>query len=186
MTLTVPAGKEPTYDAVDANYASAPTLDCGAAQGIELTTTGLTTTAFTVLIVGDGSTTYWLQDGGGNYLISAGGGSGDKLQINADAATYLVSSTVTDGVPGVYIAVFNGASSKIYTSARTASATGDAGTLADLTGTLIALGGTYNRTGNGLMGSLRHAMIFAGALSQGDCEYLLTGFGAESGITIGA
>lgn len=185
MTIGL-TGHEPTFNSANADYANAPTFDCGAAQGFSLTTTGLTTTAFTVVIVGDGTDNVWFQDGNGNYLISAGGGSGDKVQMTSAAGPYLAGATAKSGVPGVYILVFNGASSKVYTSAYTADASGDAGALSDLTGVTIGLLGTYNMTGNGLMGSCRHALIYDGALSQTDVEYLLDGFGDESGITIGA
>ena len=185
MTLGI-TGHEPTFNSANADYANAPTFDCGAAQGFLLTTTGLTTTAFTVVIVGDGTDGVWFQDGNGNYLANAGGGSGNKVQITSAAGPYLVGATAKSGVPGVYVLVFNGASSKVYTSAYTADASGDAGTLSTLSGVTIGLLGTYNMTGNGLMGSCRHALIYDGALSQTDVEYLLDGFGDESGITIGA
>jgi len=186
MTVTVPGAKRPTYDLADANYNNAPTIDCGTAQGIELTTTGLTTTAFTLVMVANGVDNAWMQDGNGNYLVYAGAGTGNDLGITANAATYLATSGNESGVAGVYIFVFNGASSKIYASALTAAASGDAGALADLTGLTVTLGGPSGLVGVGLMGSIRHAMIYSGALSNADCGYLLTGFGAESVITIGA
>lgn len=185
MTIGL-TGNEPTFNSSNADYANAPTFDCGTAQGFLLTTTGLTTTAFTVVIVGDGADTPWFQDGNGNYLINAGGGSGNKVQITSAAGPYLVGATAKSGVPGVYVLVFNGASSKVYTSAYTADASGDAGTLSSLSGVTIGLLGTYNMSGVGLAGSCRHALIYNGALSQTDVEYLLDGFGTESGITIGA
>ena len=185
MTVGV-TGNEPTFNASNVDYAGAPTFDCGAGQGFLLTNTGLTTSAFTVVIVGDGTDGVWLQDGNGNYLINAGGGSGDKVQITSAAGPYLVGATAKSGVPGVYILVFNGASSAVYTSAYTADASGDAGGLSDLTDVTIGLFGTYNMSGNGLMGSARHGLIYTGALSGPDRNYLLNGFGSESGLTIGA
>lgn len=186
MVASITGGKEPDYNASNADYADAPTIDCGEAQGLFLNSTGLTTSAFTVLVVGDGQDSPWFQDGNGNYLISAGGGSGDKPQITADASTYLASTTAASGVPGVYVFVFNGAASKIFTSALTPSATGSSGSPGDLTSVQIAVGGAYNLSGAGMLGSIRHFAIYDGALSDGDVATLLAAAGEESGITIGA
>lgn len=183
MTIGL-TGNEPTYNSANADYANAPTFDCGSAQGFILSNTGLTTSAFTVVIVGDGADGIWFQDASGNYLINAGGGSGDKVQITSAAGPYLVGATAKSGVPGVYILVFNGATSAVYTSAHTADASGDAGALSDLSGLNIGLLGTYNMSGVGLGGSCRHALIYSGALSTADRAHLLDGFGTESGITI--
>jgi hypothetical protein len=185
-TLTINAGKEPTLNASNADYANAPTIDCGSAQGIFLTTHGLTTGAFTVVIVGDGQANPWFQDASGNYLISAGGGSGDDLQITGNAATYLSSANNKSGVPGCYAFNFNTTASKIFASAETESASGSAGNpMGNLTGVTIGLGGTYNLSGAGMQGSIRHLLIYSGVLSNADIAYLLNGFGDESGIAIG-
>ena len=185
MTIGL-TGNEPTFNSSNADYDGAPTFDCGSAQGFLLSTTGLTTTAFTAVLVCDGQDGVWFQDGNGNYLVNAGGGSGDKAQMTSAAGPYLASTTATSTVPGVYVFVFNGASSLIYTSAETPSASGDAGTLSSLSGVTIGLLGTYNMSGAGLQGSCRHALIYDGAMSANDVAYLLNGFGDESGITIGA
>ncbi len=187
MTVTIPGGKEPTYNASNADYASAATIDCGSNQGAILSNLGLTTGPFTIVFVADGTDNSWLGDNSGNYLITSGGGSGNKLQASSNAGSpVLVSSVATSGVPGVYVLVFDGVTtSKIYTSAHTASASGSMGAINDLTGLTLSVGGTYNLGGAGLMGSLRHFLIYDGVMSPTDVAYLLDGFGSESGISIG-
>lgn len=187
-TVAISGGQEPGYSATNASYASAPTFDfTSGSPAVRVTGHGITTGAFTVVIVGDGTDNYWMQDANGTDFMGAGGGSGNKLQISCDAGTYLASSVVSSGVPGVYACVYNGASSKVYTSAKTASASGNAGTLQNLTGVRINVGNAASPSSGGRMaGSIRHFMIFKGALSQADIEYLLAGFGTESGLTIGA
>lgn len=185
MTIGI-TGHEPTYQASNPDYAGGPTFDCGVAQGFLLTNTGLAGGSFTLVLVADGTDNVWMNDGNGNYLINAGGGSGDKLQSRADGASLLVGVTPVSGVPGVYVIVFNGASSVLYVSAEAADVLGDAGTPASLAGVVLGLLGTYNMTGPGLTGSCRHALIYSGAATSVDASYLLYGFGNESGITIGA
>lgn len=178
-------GNEPTFQAANPDYDNGPTFDCAAAQGFILTNTGITGGPWTLVLVCDGTDQVWMQDASGNYLVNAGGGSGDKLQSRADGASLLVGATAVSGVPGVYIIDFDDATSALYTSAETADASGDAGTAASLAGVALGLLGTAAMAGNGLMGSCRHALIYSGKLSAVDRAYLLNGFGDESGITIG-
>ena len=189
MVITA-TGHTPTFNEANADYADGPTIDCGSNQGFQLTNHGLTTGGFTLILVGDGVDTAWLQDANGNYLVSAGGGSGNDLQITSDAATYINTSGSggnESGVPGVFAFVFAGASSKIFASAETAKVgPTSAGSLSTLSGVSIALGGTYNLSGAGLGGSIRHALMYSGALSNGDIAYLLNGFAADvTDLTIG-
>lgn len=182
--LTIDAGDEPGFTAANSSYGGGPTIDIASGDGIKLTNHGITTNAITLIMVCHGTDAFWFYDANGVLFANAGGGSGDKLQISNDGGTYLVGDIAKSGVPGVYIFVFNGTSSKIYESKRTPK-TGSAGTPGSA-GATIGLASSYDTTGVGLGGSFRHLLLFTGALSQSDCEYELTGLGAESGLTIGA
>lgn len=182
--LTIDAGDEPGFTASNPNYNNGPTLDVGAGKGIKLTSHGLTNAPFSVVFVANGGDAVWFQDANGNWLINAGGGSGDKLQLSGDGVgTLLVGDLAKKDVPGVYIFVFNGATSKIYQSKLTPFS--GAGGTVGVPGATIGLASNYNTTAS-LVGSFRHLMVFSGALSPADCTYLLNGFGAESGLAIGA
>jgi hypothetical protein len=188
--VTIDASYEPSYTATNINYVNQPTFNIdntGNSQFVRLTNHGITTGAFTVVFVGNGKDRSWMGDGSGNVTVTGGGGSGDKFAITEDASTVLTSTTVAYDVPGVYIAVFNGTSSKLYTSAITATATGTAGPLGDLTGGRINVGnyGSFTpSTVTGMNGSIRHFILYSGALNQTDCASLLTNLGAASGLVI--
>ncbi len=186
--VTITGGQEPGYTASNANYANAPTFDfLSGSPAVKITNHGLTTGAFTVVFVGDGTNAaFWMQDANGTSIITAGGGSGNKHLMSSDAGTYLVGTVVESGVPGVSAFVFNGASSKIYDSAHTADASGNAGTLQDLTGVQLVIGNAASPSSGGKMaGSIRHFLLYSGALSPSDIADLLDGAGSESGLSIG-
>lgn len=188
---TITGGQEPVYAATDANYANRPTWSCttGSTKVIRFGTShGLTSGAFTVVIVGacsSAGSNFAMGGHSGNTWIAGGGGSGDKWQMSSDAAAHTVVSTVTSITPAVAIFVFNGASSKMYVNAATPS-TGNAGTLEDLTSINLMVGNySTPSSSNGQNAAATHFLIYSGAINQTDAEYLLNGFGAESGITIG-
>ncbi len=183
-TVTISGGQQPTYDAVDANYAGAPTWDNNGSKVVKITNHGLTNTAITIVIVGDGGDGLWMQDSNGNLTIYGGGGAGAEIGATFNAFGNYIFGGGPATTAGVYIAVLNGASSKVYRSALTPT-TGSTGTPSDLTGLTIGVGNSVS-PGGGQVGSMRHVLIYAGALSQANVAYLLAGFGLESGITIGA
>lgn len=184
--ITIPGGNKPTQEVANADYDGEDTAGCTSNQGIQITNHGLTTGPFWVVFVADGTDNYWMQDGNGTSGITAGGGSGDKLQITNDAGTYLAGAVAKSGVPGVYIMQFaNNPNAKIWESKLT-PVTGNAGTLGDLTGVTIGVGNVASLSGVGLNGSIREYMLGSGTLSTNDATYLLNGFGDKHGLTIGA
>ena len=188
-TVVINALQTPGYTASNADYAGAPTFDFQdlvLAQAARISGHGLTTGAFTLVLVGDGDDGYWLAEPGGSTFVNGGGGAGAEIQATSDAGGNLFLGGGPATTASVFIVVFNGASSKIYRSALTPT-TGNAGALQDLTGGTLTAGNLASATqGAQQGGSTRHLMLFNGALSQANCEYLLNGFGDESGIAIGA
>ena len=192
-TITITGGQEPGYTSSNSDYGGAapqPTFDfLSGSPAVKITGHGITTGAggpFSLVFVADGTDNFWFCDANANNFVTAGGGSGNKLQLSG-AGTVLVGGTISSGVPGVYVCVFNGASSKLYTSAHTPDASGDAGAIQDQTGVTFVVGNYGAPSSGGKMaGSIRHFLLYSGALSQDDVDYLLDGFGAAAGITIGA
>lgn len=183
---TVPGGDEPGFTASNAAFNNLPTMDIpsGDTKHVNTPDLGLTTGAVTFAIVFSAA---------GNYILSASNAKaevylpgGDVTGTNDDGTTNLTGAAMPAVAVVVYIA--NGASSKLYVNAKT-PATGDAGAQ-DLTGQTIRLGhyggGLSNAFGWAQDGSTAHFVAYDGALSQGDVEYLLDGFGALAGVTIGA
>lgn len=184
-TIGIPTSKNPELESSNADFANKRAFDVTSNKGFTIDNHGLTTDPFSVLFVCDGIDNAWFQDANGYYLVNAGGGSGDKLQATSNAGPYGKDNTVgVSGVAGVYIVVFTGTNAaKLYAS-KTTPATDDCGTLHDLTNVLLTVGGPAGLSGGGL-GKLRHFMLFDGALSAADAEYLLLGFEEESGVAVG-
>lgn len=142
---------------------------------------------------------------------TAGTGAGDKCPFqlwdgsNGKTAEFLNNGTTTylyiDGVttlntahtwttPAVVCGVANGASSALYISSITATATGTAGTLT--TGAddyfIIGANNTYSRywsgTGGGAVGKIAAILVYKGALSTADRTSVTNWLGARYGITI--
>lgn len=175
----------PSLTASNSSYNNGPTVhrNDGSDQ-ILSPDLGLTTGPFTFVFVGDAPTA------AANFLVRAiGGGVGvdiraqsSKYRASTDGGSTELEDTVADTtVPVVLVVVYNGVSSKLFASALT-SVAGDSGSLPDLTGLGVYIG---DAVGGGF-GDLnfRHALVYDGALSDGDAGYLLNGFGGESAITI--
>ncbi len=122
---------------------------------------------------GDGVDGVWLQDGNGNYLANAGGGSGNDLQMTSNGATAFNTGGNESGVPGVYVFVFSGNPSKMFSSAKTATS-GNPGSLSSLSGVTIGLAIVFPS---------QNFTLFTDA----DIVELLNGFApCVTGLTIGA
>ena len=183
---TVPAGDEPVYTATDATLNNLPTMGFPAADKLHVETPdlGLTTGAFTAAIVFTCAGSYVFSPSNALGELYAPGGV--LTGSNDDGTTNLTGPTMPAIAVAIYVA--NGASSKLYVNAYTPT-TGAAGAQ-DLTGQTIRLG-TYGAAlsdafGWEQEGVTAHFVVYDGALSQGDCEYLLDGFGAIAGVSIGA
>lgn len=142
---------------------------------------------------------------------TAGTGAGDKCPFQlwdgatAKTAEFLNNGTTTylyiDGVttlntahtwttPEVVCGVANGASSALYISSITATATGTAGTMT--TGAddyfLIGANNAYSRywsgTGGGAVGKIAAILVYKGALSTADRTSVTNWLGTRYGITI--
>jgi hypothetical protein len=183
-------GGWPSYTASNASYGNKPTMDLPAVntKRVVTPTLGLGTSPYTIFTVGS----IGIANG---YLCSADD-TNDCAQIFRSAAAIAFSSSFSPGTKAiaggtaananVIVAVANGASSKLYVSANTAVATGDAGS-PDLTGNVHYLGNyrsantAFDQTGSTAQwGIIRHAC------TQAEVEQLLAFFGALHGITIGA
>ncbi len=171
-----------TYTATNAAYNNRPTINrADATDDILMPDMGITTGAFTLVLVADAPTAaynYMLRNGGVDVRAQSG-----MWRVSADGGLTLLDSaalTVTD--PTVIIAVVNGASSELYTSAVT-PASGTTGAQPDMTGVGMYVGDA-SAGGSGDL-NFTHALVYTGALSAGDIAYLLNGFGAQCGITIG-
>lgn len=173
------------YTATNAAYNNGPTINrADATDQILSPDLGLATGPFTFVFVGDAPTA------AANFLIRLiGGGVGvdiraqsSKYRASANGGSTELEDTVADTtVPVVLVVVYDGVSSRLYASALTPIA-GDAGALPDLTGLGMYVGAPA-ADGFGDL-NFRHALVYDGALSDADAAYLLTGFGAESGISI--
>jgi hypothetical protein len=180
----ITSGQEPSYNATDADYGNNPTFEFPASDTKRVTIAGhgLTTGPVTFVLVGHCENTigYMMSTSAGPPFIKHSGG---QIFASGDgSSTDLI--TGDDEVPSVLIFVCNGASSKLYVSNKT-PVTGNSGPF-DFTGLTLWLG-NYGAGVNALFtqeGPTAEFMIFNGALSQGDCEALLDGFGAIHGITI--
>lgn len=179
---TILAGQEPGYTATNPGYTK-PTIDfvAGTTDAVQVLVHGLTTGPFTMIVVGHGAN-YVVQDANGNTVLDCAAGTTWRMSSNAFGN--IVSGGGPTSTPAVVAAVYNGASSRIYKSKRT-PVTGNAGPLPTMTGLRMNLGNGASPSGAAcLNGSIAQFLIYQGALSQVDVEYLVNGFGALHGITI--
>ncbi len=176
----------PAYTAANAGYNNRPTVKrTDATDQILTPDLGLTTGGFTFVFVGDAPAASY------NYLIrvtGAGVGAdlraqGGNFRATEDGGATELDFPATTTAPSVVIAVFNGASSRVYASALT-PVTGTTGAQPDMTGQAAYVGDIV-ADGSGNL-NFTHVLVYTGALSNANCGILLTGFGTESGITIGA
>jgi hypothetical protein len=180
---TVPGGSEPTYTATNAGYNNLPTMGFPVADTKYVATPdlGQTTGATSFVIVCDADNGYAFSASNALAEVYDNGVSNGS---NDDGVTNLIGASIAS--PSVVVYIANGASSKLYVSAHTA-VTGAAGAQ-DLTGQTIRLG-HYGAALGALWaqsGDTAHFLVYAGALSQDDVEYLLDGFGTLADIAIGA
>lgn len=190
---TIAGGSEPTYTASSAPFGNKPvmTFPPSDAKAVASPDLGITTGARTFVFVGDigvtGANNMAFSDSGGTLWLR-GNGTGLGIEVTPDGTVNIIADTAasTLSTPMVVIWVNNGASSKLYVSALTPT-TGTTPIL-DMTGLSVTLG-NYAAGPPGATwaqdGSTAQFLVYDSALSQADCEYLLEGFGAQHGITIG-
>jgi hypothetical protein len=180
----------PGYTASNSSFGNLPTMDFPGSdtKRVAVPSLGTTTGALTIVAVAS-------MNNANAYVCSANA-TGDQVQIfNSGQVSFTgrynpgakyLSKASTPANPNVIVGVANGGSSKIYVSAYTPT-TGDAGTH-DLTGSTMLLGNYLNSVNAvfSQQGSTAFFVVYSGALSQANVEYLLDGFGALAGITIGA
>lgn len=184
---TIPGGSEPTYVATSAPYNNLPVMTFPTAntKRVVAPDLGITTGARTFVIVCDiGATSGFMamcDDAFGIFIRSIGTG----LEATAENGANVIDAGAVS-TPSVLVWVNNGASSKLYASALT-PVTGFQST-PDLTGRTFMLGnrGFSVNAANSQNGSTAHFLAYDSALSSTDVAYLLNGFGAKHGITIGA
>jgi hypothetical protein len=177
----------PAYSATNAAYNNRPTIHrADASDIIQSPDVGITTGARTLVLVGDVPSgdpfAFLLRSTAGGVdmrddasHVLAGSDDGGATLLLDTGVRALTSASVS-------IIVYNGASSRLYATAKTA-VSGTTGSLADLTGSGFAVGDVGANGGGDI--NFTHALVYAGALSTTDINYLLTGFGAQCGITIG-
>jgi hypothetical protein len=187
---TINGSEEPTYTASEATLNNRPAWNCatGAARVIRYGTShGITSTAFTIVLVGSADGPYVFAEANGNTFIYGQAGSGNKWGMRSGAGA-IIASTQPATTPAVVAFVFNGASSKMYVSKKTSPHTdGSFSANDDLTGVNVFIGnGSSPSSGGAQNGKMTHFLIYSGAMSEADVGYLLDGFGTESGITIAA
>jgi hypothetical protein len=182
-------GAQPTLTKIDSLYNGQPTISFNSSMQAQFLVSGNWASTqvqpFTIIVVGNDSgaataQTYWsspteasyfYNDGISNYLVNAG--------------TSLVDPTTPlSNTPRVVGAVVDGATSVLYNSAKTAVASGPAGT-----GTIpsLAVGIFTDLTSNPLNGKLAELVVVNGVLTAGEIAALMTGyFGPRYGIVIGS
>lgn len=102
----------------------------------------------------------------------------------ANAVT-LAGTVSVAGIEHVYCFYFNGATSALYQSAKTAHITGTTGTVTSQTGDRIAMNNA-SAISNPLLGDASFYLVFSGAIAQALREEVTDYLGWWSGITIGA
>lgn len=187
---TITAGEEPAYTAANASYGSLPTWDVVAtADAVRLSAGqhGFTTGPYTIVFVGDvGSGSKFCLGSLSGLYAYGGAGAGAEIGISGNSLGTILAGGGPASTPSVFVFVFNGASSKVYRSAKTPS-TGSSGTTPDLSAAELVLSNySIPAIANAQTGGTARVLGYTGALSQGDCEAILDGLGALYGISIGA
>jgi hypothetical protein len=171
------------FTAANAGYGGIPTVNrADATDTIQMPSMGISTAPRTIVFIGDAPSAAY------NYLVRGGGvdlraQAGVFRGTDDGGATLLDSGAVTPTSPNVVVCVYNGASSRMYGKAATAT-TGGTGSLADLTGVGFTVGDAAGGGGGNL--NFAHALVYNAGLSDAQCKELLRGFGALTSLTIGA
>lgn len=178
----------PTYTISDVAYGGHPSLTFVKASSNYMKT-GIWASAlpqpYTIMVVGnvDGTVANeYMLDG----LTTDSGNLLGSWTVGNSALMY-AGNTLGGGVitasPQILIAVYNGASSRLYQSAKTPVASGDAGTNGR-TGAYIAIAG--GAAGNPMGGKLVEVAAWSRALSDAEIAIMLQADGQRYGISIGA
>ncbi len=182
----ISGGTAPTYTAANTSFNSIATMNFAASDTKKVVTPdlGIKTGPFTVVTVVSTA-----ASATNKYAVSFATANvySDGYNIwetTNDESTLLAGGASGAATASVIVTVYNGASSRIYNSS-VIPVYNTAGTQPDQTG-LTATLGNYHTTNSAksLAGSIAHVLVYNGALSQRDCEYLLYGFGAKAGVTI--
>ena len=181
--------KQPTLNASDANYNNKPTLSFSSAAS-QCLVSGLWASPlsqpWTVVAVGqdDGTVSAQVYVESGSDLAGSNRvlvyQNATNYELNAGAA---LVANARDATPHGLVGVVNGVSSRIYNSARTAVATGDAGARAPLGATFI--GETFADTAF-LNGKIAEVIVWSGALSDAQLAPVWNYIASRYAITVGA
>lgn len=181
--------KRPTRNSVDAAYNNKTTLSFASASTQSMFSPAWAAAIaqpYTVMVVGNDDGTaanqcFTCDDSQFSALVETNEGAAVGLDIYAGAQ--LNSGVARSSSPRVYVGEFNGASSKTYVSAKTASITGNAGAanLVDL-----RVGMWVGEGGAPLNGKIAEVVIANKVLSAGEMASITAYFGARYNITIGA
>ena len=175
----------PTFNAIDAEFNNHPSISGTSTQFMLSGTWSVSVSQpFTLFLVGKapGAGSVCMCDGATaqSALIFNDTGN-DKWNINSSGTT--VASTESCNSVSSVIAVFSGASSKIYANAITANGSGNAGATAfgnELT--MLAYNhGSFNLGG----GTIAELAVFSGSLSTTERAQLMSYAHSRYGITIG-
>ena len=177
---------QPTLNMVDSAYNNQPTVSFSNAAHSALvsgTFANAVAQPFTVVLVGNSA-----GDGQDRiFLISLG--SVVEMRLNQFGGTFSIyagsdfaSSTTDTSAPRIFGTIFDNTTSAIYISAKTAAATGTAGTnsLTDIT-----LGYNADLT-EGLDGKIAEVLVYSAALTQAEVNAVLAYLGTRYGIAIGS
>jgi len=178
--------KQPTVNATDAAYNNQTTLSFASASSQQLDSAGNWSAAlsqpYSIFLVGqDGGAGFqgWASNTASSVAINYGNGSAN---MNMFAGSFLPSTLGAVATPKMIGTIFNGASSAIYESARTAKATGAAGATALAQLTLGANPGA----GIFLNGKLAECVVYSKVLSAAEIDQLCTYFTGRYALAIGA
>lgn len=189
------ANRKPSRNATDADYGgkgSVTFVDNGGGDFENLkcaAVSGVDAQPYTVFAVGKSSTV------GGAYSTLVTGGTGDFSELHnigrnvdddvpymyAGSAQVMNASGLLATSPRIYCAEYNGASSKLFVSSLTHTATGDAGSV-PFTGYL--LGCAPNEGGQAWNGTIRAFLVCAGLLSSENRARVIQYLSADSGIEL--
>jgi hypothetical protein len=181
--LTV--SQQPSINPIDASYNRHPTLSFTATAHTSLvsgTWASAQAQPFTVCWVGnyDGSAT------GQTFVCS----TSSIVELDANnpgtnacmyAGAFVDSAITNTTIPQVVIGVYDGVTSTIYVSAKTAKASGNAGGNGFTDLTL----GYWSSGGTGLSGKIAEVAVIGAALTSNEVANLLTYFGNRYAIPIG-
>jgi hypothetical protein len=191
---TAGAGSEPTYEASIASYAGKPAIRFPASATKRLTTaagagSSIGTNAFTIVLVGHGDEALDAAP----YSIAPLSGTDAALGTTSGTATWRqvvgvngYSGTPAFTSPSVVVAVFNGASSKLYVNSRTAESlnVSPAHNVSD--GWSIGNYGSAPAANLSHCGPILRVIVYPAALTNDQAASVLNGLGALYGVTISA